>query len=276
MHKTASRLILLFLIVSAVSARKAWLRLDYREQRDYPYFLAYDSKCVIDEGESKSEIRTRITCKLLGIPEENGSRINFLVDSTRVRSELFDSSQQQSLIRKLNGSKLGLALIAGCPVVDTLSSFSVSELSEWDLVIQFAKLLPDIPNRPVRKGYTWERNAVHPINTSLGKIPCEVYRLYEVDSLSNRGKRAHISWHFRYAAADLAVDTSNILKRVPVSGKGKGSAVFDVQNEKLLLAKITFATPVAESGDVKITWYERTIFAYEPERADRPEKPTAD
>ncbi|MBD3315213.1 MAG: hypothetical protein GF344_05455 [Chitinivibrionales bacterium] len=245
--------------------RKARVHLDYTRPKQWSYAMNYRAKCVIDEGGSNSNIDTRIMCRLTGKPNPDDSRLTFCIDSAAMNSGLYNPEQQEKIIDKLTGSRMGLALIRGCPVVDTLSSFSAEELSEWDLVIQFAKLLPDVPMRPVRKGYTWERNGIHPINTSLGTIPCEVYRSYKIEKLSARRDTAFISWRFRYAAADLAVDTSSILKRVPVSGTGGGTASIEVNDGTLLKAEVNFRTPLARVGDTKVYWTDNTVLSYLPD-----------
>jgi hypothetical protein len=150
-------------------------------------------------------------------------------------------------------------------MVDTLTSFSVNELSEWDLVIQFAKLLPFVPNVPVKKGYKWDESGIHPIQTTLGKVYCEIYRLYKIDSLSTSGSRVHISWEFKYASARLSVDTIDVLRKVPVEGKGKGTAVINIKEQFLERANIQFLTPVASMGTMKIYWKENTLLNYIPE-----------
>jgi hypothetical protein len=244
--------------------RRTHLRLDYARQREWSYTMDYRAQCVIDEGGRSSNLDSRIVCRLSGTPTAGGSRLTFTIDSAAMNSQLYEQEQEQAIIGKLTDARLGLALIRGCPVVDTLSTFSAGELSEWDLVIQFARLLPDVPTRPVRAGYEWERSGVHPIETSLGKIPCEVYRAYRLDSLSRRGDSAYISWRFRYAAADLAVDTSAILKRVPVSGTGNGTAVIDVEEQALLRAEVRFRTPLASVGDTRVYWTDRTVLLYQP------------
>lgn len=262
-------LVLCIALPASARKRKAHLRLDYARDTEWSYTMDYRARCVIAEQGTSSDINSRITCRLAGAPDADGTRLAFTIDSVTIDSELYEDEQKARIIQKLTGAELGLALIRGCPVVDTLSTFSAGQLSEWDLVIQFAKLLPDVPMRRVRVGYTWERSGVHPLETSLGEIPCEVYRAYRVDSLSVSGDSAFISWRFRYAAANLAVDTSAILKRVPVSGTGRGMAVIDVTDGTLVLAKVSFRTPLASVGDTQVYWIDKTVLSYVPPRNTR-------
>jgi|GEM_PF-2758951 len=242
--------------------RKVRLNLDYARMIPWNYALEYRSECVITENNATSTVPTRVYCELSGVPSDMGDRFTFTVDSVAVSSDFYDAEKQASIVRKLTRGRFAVALINGCPVVDTLSTFSVSELSEWDMVIQFAKLLPDIPREPVRRGYSWDASGAFPLMTSLGKIPCEVYRLYQVDSLTSNGAFVHISWRFRYAALHSAVDTSAVLKRVPVSGQGSGTAVIDAVNEILSEATVRFETPVASYGGVRVKWVENTTLRY--------------
>jgi hypothetical protein len=254
--------ILVTVFAPEAAKRKVTVSLDYARMIQWRYIMDYVSECVIVENDSTHRIPTMVHCDMSGQPSEMGDRFTFTVDSVSVESQFYGPDQQKSISQKLTGSRFSIALINGCPVVDTLSTFSVSEISEWDLVIQFAKLLPDIPNDPVRKGYSWERSGVFPVVTSLGKIPCDVYRLYKIDSLTSNGAFAHISWRFRYAALRSAADSLSVLKRVPVSGTGGGTAVVDVVNEILTEATVKFETPVANNGGTKINWVENTSLKY--------------
>jgi len=266
-HYIALAVILASIAISGAK-RKTALKLDYRQKASWHYSLHYRSDCVIVDKDSTSKIRTSVFCALEASPKGKGDRLTFTVDSVSVESQFYNDEKQKSIAEKLDGGSFGVALIDGCPVVDTLTTFSVSEISEWDMVIQFAKLLPDIPVGPVRKGIKWERSGVFPLMTNIGKVDCEVYRAYRLDSLSSDGQRAHISWRFRYAALTRGVPKSQMMKRVPVSGKGRGRAAFDIKGKFLLRALVQFKTPVANYGDTQVHWLETTSLEYLPEPAD--------
>jgi hypothetical protein len=242
--------------------KKVHIKLDYRQQKQWKYNLDYHSDCVIEDKDSVSRVRTNVACMLSASPGSRGDRLTFVVDSVSVYSEFYNEEKQNSIAQKLNGGQFGVALIDGCPIVDTLTSFSVSEISEWDLVIQFAKLLPDVPDRPVRKGYVWENSGVFPIMSNIGKVDCEVYRVYKIDSLTLKDNYAYISWQFRYAAINTSGSVSRMMEKVPVSGKGSGVAVVDVAGKKLLKAQVKFLTPVATYGSTKVNWEENTTLKY--------------
>jgi hypothetical protein len=123
---------------------------------------------------------------------------------------------------------------------------------EWDLYRQLSKLLPVLPSKPVKPGFTWERTNILPMNTARGKVSCEIYRTYSFDKLS--GDTAFISWKFRYAGAGKS--DSAALTEIPVYGTGNGSAQLDIRQGCILNGEMNFTTPVAVVGDVSIVWHE--------------------
>ena len=260
-----SAVIVCVLASSALARRaKVNLALDYTQRDDWQFVIDYKAERFVEEGGSTSSVKSQIRCDMSAkISEEyEGKRLVFLIDTVKIRSELFDKEQQDKIAKKLTGADFSLGLIAGVPVFDTLRTFEVSEISRWDFVLQFAKLLPDMPKQPVSKGYTWERSGVHPVQTSVGEVPCDIYRLYKIDSLSTGTGRAHVSWEFRYAAAQKAVMESALLKQVPISGKGKGNAVIDAKKKVLLKASMRFETPSGSHKGKKIHWVERTTLEH--------------
>ncbi len=262
MRKAMLSSIALCFLVSAAAAKKARipLALDYTQRPDWAFVMNYNAERTIVDGDSTSRARTQIRCSMSAKLKKvyEGQRLAFVIDSVRIESSLYNQEQQQSIAAKLTGADFSLGIINGCPVFDTLRTFSVSEISRWDFVLQFAKLLPDLPAQPVSRGYTWERSGVYPVSTTVGEVPCDIYRLYSIDSVAADTSRVCISWQFRYAASERAVEQSSVLKKVPVSGKGMGTAVIDAKRKVLLEANMRFETPPASYGGKKIQWVEKT------------------
>lgn len=258
--------ILTISIIAAKPPENIYLSLDYTQEETWKYSFEYNSERKVIEKESNSFASTQISFNMNGkiVNVYEGQRILFNISDVKVSSRLFGQDEQKEIKKKLSGADFSLAIIGGCPVVDTLRSFQVGEISQWDLVIQFAKLLPDIPRQPVKKRYSWESSGVFPIMTHRGEIPCDVYRLYKIDSLPQEGNLAYISWEFRYAATEKTVQQYSALQKMPISGKGSGMAVIDNKNKLIREASVKFETPVVVEKNKKITWVEKTTLKYLP------------
>jgi hypothetical protein len=96
------------------------------------------------------------------------------------------------------------------------------------------------------------------MQTARGTVPCEMYRFYTFKKLKR--DTATISWNFRYAPADNAVDSTNPLEEVPIGGTGSGQALISVRNQCLVSADMGFSTPVAKINGINVTWRERAVF----------------
>ena len=153
-------------------------------------------------------------------------------------------------MEKLSSDSYRIGLINGYPTIDTVNDFAQSGLPEWNLYMQLAKLIPEMPQQHVSKGFTWERNAVLPIKTDQGTMDCEIYRYFKIDGLSPKNDSAYISWRFTYGSA-AKPDASKILKYVPIAGSGNGSAVIDIPHGFIVSAEIEFTTPVVAIGLIK-------------------------
>jgi len=233
------------------------LYLDYTALKQWRYVLSYHAERGLEGKKEKSTTEsTHISCMLLGDLAEDKERLTFTVKRPRVSSGIYDDTTTQRVTQSLRDSEYGLAIINGCPTVDTLGALSSQPLVEWDLYFQFAKLLPDMPQDPVRAGYTWERSALHPIRTPAGVVPCQVYRLYKVDEVSEAKGEVYISWEFTYQAEKTAMNSPEILERVPVTGKGTGTAVVDLIDGFIQEANVKFETPTAKTGSGMVTWKE--------------------
>ncbi len=232
------------------------LYLDYTALKQWRYVLSYHAERVIEGKKQSSAESTDISCMLVGDLAKNKERLTFTVKRPDVTSGIYDDETVQRVTQSLKDSEYGLAIINGCPTVDTLGALSSQPPVEWDLYFQFAKLLPDMPQDPVKAGYTWERTALHPIRTAAGVVPCQVYRLYKVDEVSESKGAAYISWEFTYQAEKSAMDSPRILERVPVTGKGTGTATVDLIDGFIQEANVKFDTPTAKADSGMVTWKE--------------------
>lgn len=256
--------IILVSLVFSVHARNDKMRiyLNYAAQKVWTYYLDYESFRTITDKNGTRKHKNTIECTLKGKISPDRNRIGFVAEQVVVESELYDDERKQAIRTALSNSEYGLALINGVPTVDTLGALNTDSVAVWDLYVQFAKLLPDIPESPVRKGYTWERSGVYSIRTGVGIVPCQVYRLYTIKKVSKKEGAVYVTWDFSYQAEQSAMDQESILKFVPIQGKGKGTAIIDLVDGYIQSARVTFETPLSKFADQTVTWTEDMLMEY--------------
>jgi len=233
------------------------MNLNYASKDNWVYGIDYQSECIFEEGKEKSKKNTNIKCTLDGNVTKDKERLNCSLKDVNIESELYNDDTRKQITDKLSKATYSLALINGYPNIDSEIDLSSDGVPEWDLYIQLVRLLPEMPERPVKKGFTWERNAVLPIKTPHGKVQCEVYRLFKIDKFSPKKDTAYISWQFRYTANEPTMDSSSVLKYVPFTGNGKGTATVDIKKGILVDAGFEFETEVASLENVKVKWKEK-------------------
>lgn len=236
--------------------------LNYAAQKRWTYFLNYEAvRTIVDKKGTRSDKNT-IKCALIGKVTPDRNRIGFTAQQIEVKSEIYSDEEKDDVRRALNNSVYGLALINGVPVVDTLGELNMDSVPVWDLYVQFAKLLPDLPESPVKKGYSWERSGVYPIRTGAGVVPCEIFRLYTVSKVSKKEGTVHVTWQFTYRSEKSAMDPNSILIYVPIAGTGNGTAVIDLVDGYIHSARVTFVTPTSKVGNNSVTWKEDMQMEY--------------
>jgi hypothetical protein len=235
------------------------ITLRYDRMQEFNYTLDYRAQCVMKQSDSSTHEDMRIQCAVKGTPSQKGDRFILRLKDVVIQTLFYGDSLQKRLVSSLQSAEYSLALINGCPVVDTLSAFTADGLREWDLLLSFSRLMPEVPIKPVRKGYTWERTEVFKLPT-IHRIdmPCQTYRLYTIDRFSPSGDTVFISWRFRYDVEESAMTKHQILRRAPISGKGTGTAAIDMPKGLVVAAQFAFTTPVARFQDCTVFWEEQT------------------
>jgi len=257
-NKTLNLVLLLcFLISIAFSADKKssqtiTLKADYSANQKWTYSINYTSQGNFRQKSSNTSKSTQISANMK-IEKKDSQKLEITLDSISIKSDIYKEDIQKDIIDKLKKAQYTLTLINGFPSIDTSIALPVSYM-EWDLYRQLIKLLPTLPTKPVKEGFTWERTDILPINTSRGKISCEVYRRYTLSSIS--GDSVKIFWKFRYSGGKA---DSSALSEIPAFGTGNGTAVLDIKSGYILSAEMNFTTPVATIGDVSVVWHENAV-----------------
>ena len=259
------KITLLFLLLCTIifEASSVTLNLDYSHKDKWNYSVEYTSECIFTEGKSVLSKKTNISGKIRGLIKEDKSRMDVQIGDLQIQSDLYDSSTTSRMKKQISTTDYSIGLINGYPAIDTEIDLSSGGMPEWNIYMQLARLIPDMPQQSVKKGFSWERNAVLPVQSAQGKVSCEIYRLFKIDKISSKQDTAYISWKFKYSAAQPQLDSSSLLKYVPIAGTGTGKAIIDVINGQVVSASMEFKTPVANVGKVKVNWKEKAVLNLE-------------
>lgn len=234
------------------------LSLDYNGKAQCGYTVDYSSQGNFTQKGAVSTKSTTVHCKVRGV-KDKPDMLTIKVDSIAITSDVYKDDAKKDIQEKLLKSQYSLSLASGFPSIDTTAEVPAAGYLQWDLYRQFAKLMPMLPAKPIKPGFTWERTFTLPLHTARGIVPCEMYRTYTFKKLN--GDTALVSWDFRYTAGKKSVDSVSALDQIPVAGKGRGSAMLDVRNHCILKAEMDFATPIAVVGDISVTWQEKAVFS---------------
>jgi hypothetical protein len=231
------------------------LKADYNGKQQWTYSVEYTSQGNFRQKSSNTAKSTSIKCMLIGMKKDN--KLNVKVDRMFIKSDIYDDSLKNEISEKVSKADYSLSLANGFPSIDTSVEMPANSYLEWDLYRQLSKLLPLLPAKPVKPGFSWERTDMFPMQTPAGKQSCEVYRNYTFSKLS--GDTAMVSWKFRYAGSSKAKNNASAMNEIPVFGTGNGSATIDIKSGCILTAEMNFTTPVAVVGDVSIVWHENAV-----------------
>ena len=233
------------------------LTVDYAGKQQCSYLAEYTSQGSFTQKGIVSKKSTSVRCVLF-LSAAGPKRLSIKADSIFVGSDVFDEKMQKDLRKTLKKATYSLSLEHGFPEIDSASVIPTAGYAAWDLYRHLSKLLPALPDKPVKPGFTWERTVTLPLQTTRGIVSCETYRSYVFSKL--QGDTATVNWQFTYSAGKKP-GGSDLSKDVPVSGKGKGWALIDIARHCVLSAGMDFTTPVAALGDVSVTWIERAEFS---------------
>jgi hypothetical protein len=244
------------LTVSAAAAKESGvlLKIDYSGKQNCVYSLTYVSKGSFKQKDSTSTKSTSVK-SVLSLASKPQKRLAVALDSLTIVSDLLNEDTRKEIREKALKSHASLSLTKGFPSIDSATESLVTEYVEWNVYQQLLKVLPMLPDKPVNAGFTWERTFTTPMQTARGNIPCEIYRYFTLNKI--QGDTAIVNWKFTYTARKKSSDSLDVLRHIPVAGKGNGSTVLDLSNHCILSAEMDFVTPVGTLGDVSVTWTEK-------------------
>jgi hypothetical protein len=245
------------LATTAFGKKSVVLRINYSNKQRCIYGIEYTSQGDFKQKGTITKKNTGVNCLLSAtVAEQN--RVTVKVDTVGIRSDFYDEAKIVKIRENLMKSTYTLTTVDGYPSIDTSEKMPAGDYLEWDLYRQLVKLLPTVPDQSIRPGYTWEQTIILPMQTARGRVPCELYRFYTFKKIHR--DTATISWNFRYAPAENAIDSTNPLEEIPIGGKGSGTALISIRDNCILSADMGFSTPVAVINDITVMWRERAVF----------------
>jgi hypothetical protein len=257
-NRYAAALLMIAVMAAAAFGKPAVsLKINYEGKQICSYRLEYTSQGEYRQKGQITKKKTGVNCVSSAVVTGE-NKVKIKMDTVTIESDMYGEEKIKEIREKIMRSTYSLQLTDGYPVIDTTAGMPVSDYLSWDIYRQLIKLLPVLPEERVKPGYTWEQTVTIPMKTARGTIPCELYRFYTFKKLKK--DTATISWNFRYAPADNAVDSTNPLEEVPIGGKGSGRALISVRKSCLLSVDVGFSTPVAVIKDISVTWRERAVF----------------
>ena len=256
-HSAKIALIVGFFSITALckeaKEKTVLLKIDYKGKQACVYSVDYSSRGIFKQKDSTS-IKSTSVHGVLSFTNKQ-KNLSVKVDSISIASDMLKEEQRKEIAQKLIKPEYSLSLSLGFPSIDSGAIMPIEQYMEWDLIRQLVKLLPALPKRAIYLGFTWERTVTLPLQTARGKTPCEIYGTYTLNKI--KGDTAIVSWKLAYTAMKKAADSTDVLRHIPVAGKGNGSAILDVRNRCIISAEMDFSTPLGTVGEISVTWSEK-------------------
>lgn len=229
------------------------------------YRLTYNSGGDYTWADSSSDLSTTLECRLIGRHVKNNpGKMSISVESTNVLTNVLDNVEVYHMKHQLEEGDFVVSFTESGINMEEMDSFPLYSPEEHGFIRQLMKLTPNLPIQPVRPGFKWERESMHPVQSSTGTIPCTVYRSYTFDSLaSDNGDLAYISWKFRYMLDQKSIDTTSAVFLMPMAGKGLGNAVINTNFHKLKNSEVQFITDEVDVAGMKLKWKEKAVMVME-------------
>ncbi|MCL2689402.1 MAG: hypothetical protein FWE57_06100 [Chitinispirillia bacterium] len=246
------------------SNEKVFLEIDYSGASEWQYLLGADiygtaAEPGVDSVQTFSG-SLRAYLHGLGSADEADSSAK-LTDDNGVRFGLKDvtfmapflpEDEREDIYNRLSEMQIFICENNGISLSDTVGMPGVLS-GGWDIMRSVARVMPALPNAHMAVKSSWEREQRFPLNTENGKGDVLLYQFFTLDSVySNRGvKEAALSWAFNYRVA-LVGDGASSSRKYPLSGSGRGNAVLDVKQKKLLKSKANFQVTHSQNANVEL------------------------
>ena len=236
------------------------LTVDFSSQREWRYTLSVDMRGDIATADARRGFSSNARCCLLGRPVAGEpATLHISACSVSIAAPLLSDAEKTNLARQCNEAKFTVDVGRGTIMPDDPDDMPLVKIGEWDLYKDVGKVLPALPQGRVRKGYSWEREKLMPLETKRGGAVGHLLQSFTLDSIfiDRQARRAAmVSWRFTYGVEVKSADASGRLSDVPTKGSGQGSALLNISDKTLEKASIHFSVPSTREGKITISWKE--------------------
>ncbi len=256
--------IIAFLIMaifeSCQRGKPVTLSVDFSSREIWKYEFTCDIGGNFSFEDSVSILNSTINCILAGSSSKEQNHLNIKAERINIKSNILDEIEMMNIEELISDAEYTISLKEGFPASSDSAAVSLTGFGEWDLHRHLAKILPTLPEKQIRPGFSWDRERRFPLTTSQGKATCDIYQAFTFDSLRitpDERQEACISWLFRYTIDNKQLDTASIVDQLPMKGNGKGTAVIDIGEKCLIKAEMVFRTPDCSLPNLSVNWTER-------------------
>jgi len=250
---------LMFFIYGCGSNEKVFLAIDYSGSAEWQYLLGADIYGTATEygSDSVQTFSGSLRTYLHGLSPEDGTgsstnEVSFGLKDVTFMAPFLPEEEREDIYNRLSVMRIFVSENNGISLSDTVGMPGVLS-GGWDIMRSVARVMPALPNAHMAVKSSWEREQRFPLNTPNGHGDVLLYQFFTLDSVyNNRGvQEAALSWAFNYRVA-LAGDGASSARKYPLSGSGRGNAVLDVKQKKLLKSKATFQVTHSQNANVEL------------------------
>ncbi|MBD3422427.1 MAG: hypothetical protein GF398_20120 [Chitinivibrionales bacterium] len=253
--------LLVWLLTAANCTRRESISLDvdFSTRPQWQYEAGIRISGTIESRDSLQVYSGSAGCVLTGSQrDEHADQLNITASKIKIKADFLDSTEVEHLTRQLQNARLYFALRAGTIATPDSTELPVLMIGEWDFYRSFSKVVPTLPGGKVRIGSKWDREKPIPLKTRHGDAVGHLYQTYVLDTIFTKDKIefAVINWDFVYKIEPTQTDSLDLIRRLPLSGKGSGRATINVTGNYLLDAQVLFEVVPQVDSPVKAGWKE--------------------
>jgi len=233
--------------------------INFSSRSHWDYQLAIAVNGAIRTADTIKSFTNTADCVLHGVAGNGStSTLAFSLHDVTIESDILMPYERENLQRQFALVPMSFNLEDRGLIFHDSLALPVVAIGGWDLYRVFARVIPSIPGMPVKKGSRWEREKKLPLYSVAGNGFGDLYQEFIVDSVfsSPDGARAAVSWSFRY---QVDLENKNVLplqQKIPLGGKGRGKALFNISGKYLESAEVSFSVPAKEKANDGISWEE--------------------
>ncbi|NLE00104.1 MAG: hypothetical protein GX640_09525 [Fibrobacter sp.] len=236
------------------------IHLDFSQASTWRYLLGVDINGSLYADDSLREFSSSLRTYLQGnISAHDQNSIYFLTDQPRISSDFLNDIEKKNLELELEHVKLLISPKEGALYTPDNHTLPAINIGEWDLLRNFTKVLPVLPENKVSPGERWEREREFPLETKYGDAIGHLYQVFKFDSLfslDSSTEFAALSWIYSYKIEMRSYDSIAQSLNIPLSGNGEGTAVIDLKQHKIRKAHVRFDSEPTGGNQSEIKWNE--------------------